>query len=186
MRSKPAGISADNLQFYNMSPTVRQATRMSAQQAFLDIESAHQQHVSSKARVNRDPWAAHGTRRTVGPQSGHATLNASDLTYTLAPPRSQHLQSLGPRPPSYLGALRPHLPHLHAWAPRGLASITTARLAPSHSTPSTTTSSTPTTIFARLLMRTPRPLLRDLRFATDNPSGKVACHQPLHRNLTHA
>ena len=63
-----------------MSPTVRHSTRIRWEQADFDMFSAHQQHVSSNAYVNRLPWAAQGNLRTVAPHSGQSTLNASDST----------------------------------------------------------------------------------------------------------
>ena len=141
----------------HIEPTVRQDTLMSFWQATLPIESAHQQQVSSKAYASRDPCAAQGTSLAAVPHSGHGTLKASLRTCAFMPPTSQHLQSRTPRPASYRGASLPHFPHLHGWALYGSASMTRAP-APSVAMPRTLILSTPTMLFANLLMCTPPPL----------------------------
>ena len=63
-----------------MAPTVLQETLMILWHESLLMESASQQQVSSKARVNQLPWSAHGICRTVTPHAGHLTLKASART----------------------------------------------------------------------------------------------------------
>ena len=141
----------------HIEPTVRQDTLMSFWQATLLIESAHRQQVSSKAYASRDPCAAQGTSLAAIPHSGHDTLKAPLRTCAFMPPTSQRLQSRTPRPASYRGASLPHFPHLHDRALYGSASMTRAP-APSIAMPRTLILSTPTMLFANLLMCTPPPL----------------------------
>ena len=141
----------------HIEPTVRQDTLMSFWQAALPIESAHRQQVPSKACVDRGPCAAQGTSLAAVPHSGHGALKASLRTCAFIPPASQHLQSRTPRPAPHRGAPLPHFPHLHGWALYGSASMTRAP-APSIAMPRALILSTPTMLFANLLMCAPPPL----------------------------
>jgi len=141
----------------HIGPTVRQDTLMSFWQAALLIGSAHRQQVSSKAYASRDPCAAQGTSLATNPHSGHDTLKASLRTCAFMPPTSQHLQSRTPRPASYRGAPLPRFPHLHGRALYGSASMARAP-APSVAMLRALILSTPTMLFANLLMCTPPPL----------------------------
>lgn len=144
---------------------------MSFWQVTFLIESAHQQQVSSKAYVNRDPCAAQGTPLATIPHSGHDTLKVSLRTYAFMPPTTQHLQSRIPRPASYRGASLPHLPHLQHRALHGSAPMARAP-APSIAMPRTLILSTPTMLFANLLTCTPPPLLRTYDSQPQILSGK--------------
>ena len=141
----------------HIEPTVRQDTLMSFRQAALLIESAHRQQASSKAYASRDPCAAQGTSLAAVPHSGHGAPKASLRTCAFMPPASQHPQSRTPRPASYRGAPLPHFPHLHDGALYGSASMARAP-APSIAMPRASILSTPTMLFANLLMCTPPPL----------------------------
>ena len=81
-----------------MAPAVDQAMRASSTMAVLEVCTASQATVSSKARVWPAPWRAQGSWTTVGPWAGQFTLGASASRNEVTSPRSNARHRRRPSP----------------------------------------------------------------------------------------
>jgi acetyl-CoA acetyltransferase len=93
-----------------IDPTVRHAIRISSATALREHWTASHAVWSSKERVNRDPWRAHGTAQTTTSCSRQRTLGASASTNASVVPRSRARQRRRPSPRSNPGLRRRQIP----------------------------------------------------------------------------
>jgi hypothetical protein len=126
-----------------IAPAVRQAIRISSHTAVLEQATASHATVSSRSRVCRAPCRAHGTAATLTPCSGQVTRGASASVKACTVPGSSARHRRRPSPASYLGQRRRHTPHRPRSPLAGRTWHTTAPASSSHSTPSITVRSTP-------------------------------------------
>ena len=96
-----------------MPPTVCHSTRINSETALREACTLSHAAVSSKLLVNRLPCLAQGTAAVTTLCFGQHTRGDSASTYIFSAPISRHRQRRFPRPLSYNGALRRHIPHRH-------------------------------------------------------------------------
>src|SRR5215218_2866581 len=172
-RSRLASASATTRVM--MRPTVAQATPSSSPTACLEVWTASQAAVSSKARVWPAPWRAQGTAATTTPCSEQQTLGASASRSAPTTPRSNARQRRRPWPWSKPGQRRPHRPQRRLTPLRGRTDTTSACSSWSKQTRSTTACSTPTSLAHSLADRTPFPFFRIQPSESRNRRRATAC-----------